>query len=65
MRRHRLEKVWVHCAANKRVSVFVGLYLYSCEGLARAEAFALQRDIWEPNPVWSEFLERMLAERPV
>lgn len=65
MRSHRMDKVWVHCAANKRVSVFVGLYRHLCEGLALAEAFDLQRDIWEPNPVWREFLERMLAERPV
>lgn len=64
MQQHRKEKVWVHCAANKRVSVFVGLYRHLREGIPLDEAFALQRDIWEPNPVWSEFLTRMLAERP-
>jgi len=64
MQRHRKDKVWVHCAANKRVSVFVGLYRHLREGIPLDEAFALQRDIWEPNPVWSEFLTRMLAERP-
>jgi len=64
MQQHRKDKVWVHCAANKRVSVFVGLYRHLREGIPLDEAFALQRDIWEPNPVWTEFLTRMLAERP-
>ena len=61
MDRSRRSKVWVHCAANKRVSVFVGLYRHLREGWSQHDAFALQRDIWEPNEVWAQFVTRMLA----
>jgi protein tyrosine phosphatase (PTP) superfamily phosphohydrolase (DUF442 family) len=54
-------KLWVHCAANKRVSVFLGLYLYLRCGKPADEAFALQRDIWAPDAVWSQFLARKLG----
>ena len=51
----------VHCAANKRVSTFLGLYWHRCLGTPVAEAFALQRDIWEPDAVWSAFISRKLG----
>jgi len=44
----------VHCAANKRVSVFLGLYWHLRQNRPLDEAFALQRDIWEPDAVWSK-----------
>jgi len=57
-------KLWVHCAANKRVSVFLGLYWHLRQSLPLDEAFALQRDIWEPNAVWSKFVRGALGVRP-
>jgi uncharacterized protein (TIGR01244 family) len=53
----------VHCAANKRVSAFLGLYWHLLLGIPLEEAFALQRDIWEPDPVWLTFITRKLAAR--
>ena len=64
MDRHRDAKVWVHCAANKRVSTFLGLYWLIREGWSESDAFALQRDIWEPNEVWRAFLTAMRAKHP-
>lgn len=61
MDENRDAKRWVHCAANKRVSVFLGLYRYLRCGEASGEAFALQRDIWAPDAVWSRFLARKLG----
>lgn len=61
MDQHRDAKLWVHCAANKRVSVFLGLYWQLRCGKPHDQAFALQRDIWTPDAVWSEFLARTLA----
>jgi protein tyrosine phosphatase (PTP) superfamily phosphohydrolase (DUF442 family) len=55
MASHRGSKLWVHCAANKRVSVFLGLYWYLHEGVPMEQAFALQREIWDPDEVWSRF----------
>jgi uncharacterized protein (TIGR01244 family) len=62
MDRYRNARVWVHCAANKRVSVFVGLYRHLREGQPRDQAFALMHDIWEPNEVWSTFIAERLAQ---
>lgn len=52
-------KVWVHCAANFRVSVFVGLYAEQYLGWPRVAADALIARVWEPDPVWRAFLARM------
>jgi len=54
-------RIWVHCAANKRVSVFLGLYWHLRQGQSLEQAFALQRDIWEPDAVWQAFIARALA----
>jgi hypothetical protein len=40
MDEHRDVKLWVHCAANKRVSAFVGLYIHLRCGIPLEEAFA-------------------------
>ena len=60
---HRGGRLWVHCAANKRVSVFLGLHAHLHRGVPLDEAFALQRDIWEPDAVWTAFIARMIAAR--
>ena len=57
-------KTWVHCAVNKRVSVFVGLWLHLRRGMPTDAAFALQRDIWQPDAVWARFIADMLAAPP-
>lgn len=57
----RNARVWVHCAANKRVSVFVGLYRHLHEGEPRDQAFSLMHGIWEPNEVWSAFIAERLG----
>lgn len=58
---HRGEKVWIHCAANMRVSAFLGLYRVLREGWDRSRAFELMHSLFEPNPVWSRFIEDALA----
>ena len=61
MAAHKHQRVWVHCAANKRVSAFLGLYRCLREGWPVASAFALQRDIGQPDPVWAAFIASQLA----
>lgn len=61
MDKHQEQKVLVHCAANMRVTAFLGLYRAIKQGLPSDEAFALMKTIWEPNPVWSSFISAMLA----
>jgi hypothetical protein len=49
--------VWVHCAANMRVSAFV--YRYRREILAESDAAALKdlHRVWEPFGVWKSFVD--------
>jgi protein tyrosine phosphatase (PTP) superfamily phosphohydrolase (DUF442 family) len=51
------QKVFVHCAANYRVSMFVALYGEKRWGWTRAQADAHIRRIWEPDEVWARFIE--------
>jgi protein tyrosine phosphatase (PTP) superfamily phosphohydrolase (DUF442 family) len=62
MDRHRHERLLVHCAANKRVTVFLGLYRVLRLHWDRRHAFALMHDIWEPDDTWVAFIETMLAK---
>jgi protein tyrosine phosphatase (PTP) superfamily phosphohydrolase (DUF442 family) len=59
---HQGENTWVHCAANMRVSAFLGLYRVIRQGWEQDRAFALMRDLWQPNAVWSSFIAEMLAK---
>lgn len=58
---HRAEKLWVHCAANIRVSAFLGLYRVVRLGWDVEPAFELMHGLWQPNEVWSLFIEQALA----
>jgi protein tyrosine phosphatase (PTP) superfamily phosphohydrolase (DUF442 family) len=50
------ERVFVHCAANYRVSSFIALYGELRLGWTRAQADAHAARFWQPNPTWSEFV---------
>ena len=59
---HQGKKVLVHCAANYRVTAFLGLYRVIRQGWAREAAFEPMRSVWEADEVWGPFIERMLAK---
>lgn len=61
LERHKGSRVWVHCAANMRVTAFVGLYRRLRDGWSDERSFALLREIWQPDAVWSEFIASQLA----
>jgi uncharacterized protein (TIGR01244 family) len=60
---NRERKVLVHCAANKRVTAFLGLYRVQKHGWSPEQAFALMHSVWEPDAIWAQFIAAML-ERP-
>jgi protein tyrosine phosphatase (PTP) superfamily phosphohydrolase (DUF442 family) len=65
MEAHKRQRVWVHCAANMRVTAFLGLYHCLREGWPEERAFALLREIWQPDEVWSEFIaSQLLRSKP-
>jgi uncharacterized protein (TIGR01244 family) len=61
MDRHRDRKVWVHCAANMRVSVFMALYRVRRLGWSIERALVDVHALWVPNATWQRFFEDMLA----
>lgn len=62
MEAHADRKVLVHCAANKRVTSFIGLYRVIRQNWDLERAFASMREVWEPNEHWSPFISAMLAK---
>jgi len=52
------KKIWVHCAANMRVSAFVFKYRRDVLGLTQKNIERDLKAIWIPNKAWSFFLER-------
>jgi uncharacterized protein (TIGR01244 family) len=54
-------RVWIHCAANIRVSAFLGLYWVKRGVKPRDDAFQLMHSIWSPNATWEGFIERSLS----
>ena len=60
MKAHEGQKLWVHCAANIRVSIFLGLYRVIEQRWAREAAFAQLSELWQPDEVWSAFIASAL-----
>ena len=54
---HADDKIFVHCAANKRVSAFVYLYRI-CQGVDELIARQDLIKIWTPNQIWEQFIDR-------
>jgi len=61
MDRHQGSRIFVHCALNMRVSVFVLLYRVIRQGVPLDLARESMHQIWEPNAVWQAFLSSALA----
>lgn len=54
------QKIWVHCAKNMRVSVFIYLYRRLCLNHSEADAVFPMREVWVPNAVWQTFMEQAI-----
>jgi protein tyrosine phosphatase (PTP) superfamily phosphohydrolase (DUF442 family) len=57
---HEEQKVFVHCAKNMRASAFVLLYRVIRQQVSLEEAWKTMAKIWEPNEVWTSFLQQAL-----
>jgi protein tyrosine phosphatase (PTP) superfamily phosphohydrolase (DUF442 family) len=55
------KKRFVHCIANMRVSAFVMLYRVLRHEVPLDEARTTMARIWEPNPLWHQFIQEALA----
>jgi protein tyrosine phosphatase (PTP) superfamily phosphohydrolase (DUF442 family) len=60
--RYADKRVFVHCVANYRASVFIALYRILRLGWPPAEALADMMTVWQPNPTWQAFIASELAQ---
>jgi protein tyrosine phosphatase (PTP) superfamily phosphohydrolase (DUF442 family) len=60
MQQHRAKATFVHCAANYRATAFTGLYLVATSQLKQEELYSFIAQIWQPNPVWQQFIEEAI-----
>lgn len=61
LEKYREKRIFVHCAANKRVSVFIALYRVIKLGWQKSQALNHINLIWQPNKVWQSFINQQLA----
>lgn len=54
------KKVFVHCAANMRVSAFMYLYRRLYKGISNEEAKKELHQIWIPNELWQNFIQQVI-----
>ncbi len=52
--------VFIHCAANMRVSAFMYLYRRINEGISEEEAKRDLYKIWVPNDNWQAFIQQVI-----
>ena len=57
---HKGKRIWLHCAANLRVTAFLGLYRRLRDGWLEDRAFDLMNSVWQPNAVWADFIRTQL-----
>ena len=53
---HPDHKIFIHCAANKRVSVFMYLDRILRQGWSVEAACQDLHRVWHPNPCWQQFI---------
>ena len=58
-------KVFVHCAHNKRVPVFIAVHRVVKQGWSQSAALAAMREVWQPDATWENFIAQMLREEVV
>lgn len=54
-------RLFIHCIANKRVSVFLYLYRILREGWTESNARADLLAVWTPNEWWEAFIRTQLS----
>ncbi len=60
MEKHNHKKKLIHCAMNWRVSVFMFLYHTIEKKLAIVDARHHLDAVWQPDPVWQDFIKQAL-----
>jgi len=56
------KKVFLHCAANKRVAVFLALFQIIEEKWPVKKAIKQLKMLWEPDAVWTAYMENVIRK---
>ena len=60
MEKYKNKRIFIHCVMNWRVSAFMFLYhTIKCD-MPVADALQRMIAVWQPEPVWQEFIENTL-----
>ena len=63
LKKYKENKIFIHCAANKRVSVFIALYRILILGWEKDKAIKKLHTVWQPNDIWQSFINQQLTRR--
>lgn len=55
------KKVFIHCACNWRVSVFISLYQILKLGIPKSVAIKKMHTVWKPDKIWQDFIDHQLG----
>ena len=65
LKTHQGKRLFIHCAANMRVSVFLALYRIVELAWPPDQALENIRPIWIPNPIWARFIRDVLISQNI
>ncbi len=57
MQQNNRQPLFIHCAANLRVSAFMYIYRLNQEGFNRKQAKVDLSKVWTPNETWQQFID--------
>jgi protein tyrosine phosphatase (PTP) superfamily phosphohydrolase (DUF442 family) len=60
-----MRKTLVHCALNRRASVFTFLYRVVHENVPPARAYEDVTRVWTPNETWRSFAQEILTQHAI
>jgi protein tyrosine phosphatase (PTP) superfamily phosphohydrolase (DUF442 family) len=63
--RKKSKKIFVHCAKNMRVSVFIYLWQRIHNHQSHTEAYPNLETIWTPNDTWQTFIQEVLTHHGI
>lgn len=61
MEEYQGQRIFLHCAANMRVSVFILLYRMVQDQWSYQQALPDMQKIWQPNEIWEQYIDTVLA----
>ena len=65
IKRKQDKRLFIHCAKNMRVSVFIYLWRRIYNNVSHADAQATLEKIWIPNPTWQAFIQQVLQHHGI